>query len=137
MSDDTTPGISTPETVTADLIDSIRKDIKDLDDLMYARDVRHDVMASGLSSAMCTLTLLVQMLEDGLLVNRAMVTPRIRQPVKEGGQKCIDCNTDPGDVWDEWETLEALPLCGSCASKRIRKRDHHPPEWEYWDKDRD
>ena len=77
MSDDTNPGISTPETVTADLIDSIRKDIQDLDDLMYARDVRHDVMRSGLSSAMCTLTLLAQMLEDGLLVNRAMVTPRV------------------------------------------------------------
>ena len=79
MSDDTTPKfkVSTPETVTADLVDSIRKDIQDL---KYARDVRHDVMASGLSSAMCTLTMLAQMLEDGFLVNFAMVTPRIRHP---------------------------------------------------------
>ena len=83
--------ISTPETVTADLVDSIRKDIQDLDDLMHTRGVRHDVMASGLSSAMCTLTLLAQMLEDGVLVNRAMVTPRIRQP---GEYRCPRCGDD-------------------------------------------
>ena len=83
MSDDTTPKfkVSTPETVTADLIDSIRKDIQDLNDLMPSHmALGEDAMASGLSSAMCTLTLLAQMLEDGFLVNFAMVTPRIRHP---------------------------------------------------------
>ena len=95
MSDDTTPGISTSETVTADLIDSIRKDIQDLDGLTHAVDVRDtpsfNQYRSGLSSAMCTLTLIAQMLEDGVLVNRAMVTPRIRQP---GEYRCPRCGDD-------------------------------------------
>jgi len=88
MSDDTNPKfkVSTPETATADLIDSIRKDIQDLDNaqaIAVGCNLPPGLSApitSATSGAMCTLTLLAQMLEDGFLVNRAMTLPRIRHP---------------------------------------------------------
>ena len=85
MSDDTNPKFkaSTPETVTADLIDTIRKDIQDLENAQSLAPRVHSSWAgvtSATSGAMCTLALLAQMLEDGFLVNRAMTLPRIRHP---------------------------------------------------------
>jgi len=80
MSDDTNPKfkVSTPETVTADLIDTIRKDIQGLNSAQCIPFCR--TFQAATSGAMCTLTLLAQMLEDGVLVNRAMTLPRIRHP---------------------------------------------------------
>ena len=57
----TTPGISTPETVTADLIDSIRKDIQGLNSAQCVPFCR--TFQAATSGAMCTLTLLAQMLD--------------------------------------------------------------------------